>query len=184
MSPSSETYILRQASCRASLLVSTAGFSSDDWEDLRQEMVLDCLRRSPKFDPSRGDWPGFVRGVMRNHAAALVMRERRRALKILSEDLMNREGGGDGEYVDTPDRSPTTGAVDALHLSLDVRRIVERLPTHLQTLTVLLAQMPVRDVCVHIGKSRSRVYQMTRQVREAFVRAGLRPYRSTKSAGR
>jgi hypothetical protein len=65
--------------------------------------------------------------------------------------------------------------VDALHLSLDVRRIIESLPTQLQTLTVLLAQMSVRDVCVKTGKSRSRVYQMTRQVRDAFVRAGLRP---------
>lgn len=40
-----DPYILRQASCRASLLVASAGFSRDDWEDLRQEMVLDCLER-------------------------------------------------------------------------------------------------------------------------------------------
>ena len=179
-----DPYIVQQASCQASLLVATRGFRSDDWEDLRQEMVLDCLRRSPKFDSSRGEWPGFVRGVMRNHAAVLVMRERRRARKILGEDLMNREDVGDAESINTPDKRPRTGAVDALHLSLDVRRIIESLPTQLQTLTVLLAQMPVRDVCVKIGKSRSRVYQMTRQVRDAFVRAGLRPYRSTKSAGR
>ena len=76
-----DPYIFQQASCRASLLVTSAGFRSDDWEDLKQEMVLDVLRRSPKFDPARGDWQGFVRGVVRNHAAVLVMRERRRGRK-------------------------------------------------------------------------------------------------------
>jgi RNA polymerase sigma-70 factor (ECF subfamily) len=179
-----DPYIVQQASCQASLLVATAGFRADDWEDIRQEMVLDCLRRLPKFDPSRGDWPGFVRGVMRNHASVLVMRERRRARKILGEDLMNREDASDADSVDILDKRLRTGVVDALHLSLDVRRIVKSLPRQLQALTVLLGQMPVRDVCRHTGKSRSRVYQMTRQLRDAFVRAGLRPYRPTKSAGR
>jgi hypothetical protein len=37
--------ILQHASCRA--MVATAGFRSDDWEDLRQDLALDCLRRSP-----------------------------------------------------------------------------------------------------------------------------------------
>src|SRR3954447_2660391 len=95
-----DPYILQQASRRASLLVATAGFRSDDWEDLRQEMVLDCLRRSPKFDPSRGDWPGFVRGVMRNRAAVLVMRERRRGLEILRDDLVHREDATHADPVD------------------------------------------------------------------------------------
>src|SRR5688572_21995222 len=87
-----DLYILQQASCRASLLVATAGFRSDDWEDLRQEMVLDCLRRSPKFDPSRGDWQGFVRGVVRNHAAVLVIRRHRTARReVLADDLYCNE---------------------------------------------------------------------------------------------
>ena len=50
-----DPYILQQASCQASLLVSTAGFRSDYWEDLKQEMVLDLLHRSPQFDQTRGE---------------------------------------------------------------------------------------------------------------------------------
>jgi RNA polymerase sigma-70 factor, ECF subfamily len=168
-----DPYIVHQASCRASLLVATAGFRSHDWEDLKHEMVLDLLRRSPKFDPARGNWQGFVRGVVRNHAAVLVMRERRRAPEILSEDLMNREDVSDADSLDILDKRPRTGVVDSLHLSLDVRRVVECLPTQLQSLAVLLGQMPVQDVCRHTGRSRSRVYQMTRQIREAFLRAGF-----------
>ncbi len=170
-----DPYIFKQASCRASLLVASAGFRSDDWEDLKQEMVLDVLRRSPKFDPARGDWQGFVRGVVRNHACVLVMRERRRAPEILSQDLMNREDASDADSLDILDKRPSSGVVDALHLSLDVRRVVESLPNQLQSLAVLLGQMPVKEVGKHTGKSRSRVYQMTRQIRDAFLRAGFSP---------
>jgi RNA polymerase sigma-70 factor (ECF subfamily) len=168
-------YIFEQASCLASLLVASAGFRSDDWEDLKQEIVLDVLRRSPKFDPARGDWPGFVRGVVRSHAAVLVMRERRRAPEILSQDLMNREDASDADSLDILDKRPSSGGVDALHLSLDVRRVVESLPNQLRSLAVLLSQMPVKEAGRHTGKSRSRVYQMTRQIREAFLKAGYSP---------
>jgi DNA-directed RNA polymerase specialized sigma24 family protein len=170
-----DPYILQQACCRASMLVSTAGFRSDDWEDLKQQIILDLLHRSPKFNPARGDWHGFVRGVARNHAAVLVMRERRRAPEILIGDLMNREAASDADSLDILDKRPSLGVVDALHLSLDVRRIVESLPTQLQSLAVLLGQMPVKEVGKHTGKSRSRVYQMTRQIRDAFLRAGFSP---------
>ena len=60
------------------MLVSSARFSRDDWEDLRQEMALDCLERTPWFNPDRGDWRGFVRGVVRNHSAVLATREAQR----------------------------------------------------------------------------------------------------------
>jgi DNA-directed RNA polymerase specialized sigma24 family protein len=176
-----DPYILQQASCQASLLVSTAGFRSDYWEDLKQEMVLDLLHRSPKFDQTRGDWHGFVRGVARNHAAVLVMRERRRAPELLSEDLVNREDASDADSLDVLDKRPSPATVDALHLSLDVRRVVDSLPAQLQSLAIMLGEMPVHDVCRRTGKSRSRVYQMTRQLREAFDRAGYQRPRPRKS---
>jgi hypothetical protein len=39
----------------------------------------------------------------------------------------------------------------------------------------MLGQMPVRDICRKTGKSRSRVYQLTRQIRDAFLLAGFSP---------
>jgi len=177
-----DPYVAEQAACRASLLVASAGFRPDDWDDLHQEIVLDCLRRAPKFDAERGDWPGFVRGVTRNCAAVLVVRQRRRAAVILGEDLMSSEAS-DGDSLDILDKRPCSCAVDALDLSLDVRRVIESLPAQLQLLAVLIGQMPIRDVCRRLGKSRSRVYQMTRQLRDAFVRAGFQPCRPRKSGG-
>jgi hypothetical protein len=66
MRPALDPYILQHASCRASQLVA-AGLSPNDWQDMRQELAFDCWRRSRKFNTSRGDWTGFVRGVMHNH---------------------------------------------------------------------------------------------------------------------
>jgi hypothetical protein len=175
MNATVDPYILQHASCQARLLVTTAGFGTDDWADLKQEFILDVLRRSPKFDPARGDWQGFVRGVARHHATVLIMRKRRRASEVSIQDLMNGEDASDADALDSLGRRPSGSAVDALDRALDVRRVVERLPDHLQSLTGLLGQMPIQDVCRQTRKSRSRVYQMTRQIREAFLRAGFSP---------
>ena len=171
-----DPYILQQASCRASLLVATAGFRSDDWEDLRQEIVLDCLRRSPKFDPSRGDWRGFVRGVVRNHATVLATRRYRSVQReVLAEDLSH----GEVETADDPPDHLRAGhkhEIEAgLQMSIDVQRVLNGLPPQLQNLALLLSELPMLEAGAKTGKSRSRVYQMTRQLRDAFVRAGFRP---------
>jgi RNA polymerase sigma-70 factor (ECF subfamily) len=174
MSAAVDPYILQQASFQASLLVSTAAFMPDDWEDLRQEMVLDLLRRAPKFDPRRGDWQGFVRGIVRHHAAVLVNRHRRRALEVLRDDSAVEEDADRDDSIEfRAECWPQT--VDELNLNLDVRRVVESLPVRLRSLAVLLGQMPVKEVCQATGRSRSGVFQMTRQIREAFVDAGLVP---------
>jgi RNA polymerase sigma-70 factor (ECF subfamily) len=179
-----DPYILQQASCRASLLVATAGFRSDDWEDLRQEMVLDCLRRSPKFDSSRGDWRGFVRGVVRNHATVLATRRHRSVQReVLAEDLPH----GEAESADDPVNPLGAGnkhEIEAgLQMSIDVQRVLNRLPPQLQNLAVLLSEFPMLEAGAKTGKSRSRVYQMTRQLRDAFSRAGLRPLCPRKFGG-
>ena len=170
-----DSCILEQASCRASLLVATAGFRSDDWDDLRQEMVLDCLRRSSKFDPARGEWPVFVRGITWNQATVLIRRKHRRAKwETLAEDVFASQLE-QGHTLDDVLPAGSGDLVDDLHLRLDVARILGSLPPQLRLLARLLSIMPVCDVCVSMGKSRSRIYQMTGEVREAFVRAGLGP---------
>lgn len=179
-----DPYILQQASCRASLLVATAGFRSDDWEDLRQEMVLDCLRRSPKFDPARGDWQGFVRGVVRNHATVLATRRHRSVRReVLAEDLSHEEAGTPGEPDDPLGASQKQEIEAGLQMSIDVQRVVNGLPPQLQKLALLLSELPMLEAGARTGKSRSRVYQMTRQLRDAFVRAGLRPLCPRKFGG-
>src|SRR5579884_1714713 len=91
-------YLLQQTALRASLLQAHFGFAADDWDDLRQELALDCLRRLPRFDSSRGNWKGFVRGVVRNHTCVLASRQ------IHRRRFQSLEDGADvdGETYDTP----------------------------------------------------------------------------------
>jgi hypothetical protein len=169
-----DAYALKQASCRARLLAASAGFRHDDWEDLRQELLTDCFRRSAKFDPSRGEWPGFVNGVMRNQAAVLALRQRRHAAEVFVEDLVMAEGIDSDSVLDILDRRPRVDPAKSMEVKVDVAQVVNILPPQLRSLACLLMEMSVKDACRCIGKSRSRAYQMIRQIREAFVRAGFR----------
>ncbi len=91
-----DPYVFRQASLCASHLVRKCRFAVDAWEDLRQEMVLDLLRRLPRFRPERGDWHGFVRGVMRHRSTLLAADERRRLL-YFPDAAGGNDGDDDGE---------------------------------------------------------------------------------------
>ena len=81
-----EAYLIEQASVRAKCLVRSSGVPVDGMEDAKQNLLLDCLRRLPKFDSSRGDFEPFVRGVMRNHSTILAVQEHRRRRRDLSLD--------------------------------------------------------------------------------------------------
>ncbi len=183
MNAAVDPYILQQASCRASLLVATAGFGPDEWQDLCQELIFDCLRRSPRFDPSRGDWPGFVRGVVRNQASALVTRRNRTVRReVLAEDLLHHESAWADDLPNALGASNQHEIAAGLEMSIDVQRVLNGLHPQLRNLALLLSELPVLEVCVKTGKSRSRVRQLTLQLREAFVRAGFRPRHSRKRA--
>jgi hypothetical protein len=170
-----DPYVLQQASCRASLLVRTAGFPVHEFDDLFQELLLDLLLRSCKFNPARGEWPAFVRGVTRHQASVLFKRRNRRAQwEILASDLLAGDGSeDDGENL-LEDLLPGDGT-DALLFSIDVRRVLGELPPQLQLLAGLLIEVPVGEIPLTIGKSRSRVHQLIRKLREAFASAGLEP---------
>lgn len=159
-----DPFVLQQAEIRASRIVGATGYTRDDWEDLRQELLLDYVRRQPRFDPARGDQRGFVFGVLRNHAAKLARAGIR--AEIGSE---------------LPDDSrelcacATTRVESDLHLRIDVQTVLSRLPEHLRTLALQLTEMSPREVCRESGRSRSRIYRWIAELRRAFVAAGITP---------
>lgn len=159
-----DPFVLRQAEMRASRIVGATGYTPDDWEDLRQELLLDYVRRQPKFDPARGDQRGFVFGVLRNHAAKLAKAgNRARAASELPDAL--------------PDACAcaTTRVEAELHLRIDVHAVLSRLPEHLRILAVQLTEMSPGEVCRESGRSRSCIYRWIAELRRAFISAGLTP---------
>ena len=153
-----DPFVTRQAEIRASRLVACSGFTQDDWEDLRQDLLLDYLERLPLFDSRRGDARGFMFGVVRHRAAQLAAEQRRR-LQALADN------GG----------SPHKHVVVDHDLRLDVAAVLARLPEHLRVTAELLSEQTPREVARVTGKSRSRVYQMIGEIRAAFEEAGVRP---------
>ena len=169
-------YLLQQTALRASLLQTSFGFAADDWDDLRQDLALDCLRRLPRFDASRGNWKGFVHGVVRNHACVLASRQARRPeLQCLAED-----GDVHADSVEGVSRFEVhfLGAADlcpALELSLDMRHVLDGLPGELRSVAQYLAEMPVYAVRHVTGLSLSQLNRKIARIRAAFVAAGLGP---------
>lgn len=156
-----DPFVIQQAEIRASRMVGNYGFTRDDWEDLRQELLLDYVKRLPRFSPDRGDHRGFVLGVLQNRAAKLAARQCRTRSSL--------QPGPDADWTSLPF---SDGGLD---LRLDIQAVISGLPVHLRILARQLTEMDPADVRRQAGKSRSRLYQWIREIRAAFVEAGLVP---------
>jgi len=83
---------------KAGQLVGKAGFTQSDREDLQQELALDLLRRSRKYDPKRARRSTFTACLV-EHRAATILAERmaptrdiRREGPSLNEMITDGEG--------------------------------------------------------------------------------------------
>ena len=168
------------------MLVSSARFSRDEWEDLRQEMALDCLERTPWFNPDRGNWRGFVRGVVRNHSATLATREAQRirceTLSAADEETQP-DTDGDREIVHAAFEPASDNPTAALVLSADVQRVVASLPENLRALASELTEMTVAEIAAKRGRSTQWIYHLMNRLRKAFVQAGVTPESARRRGG-
>lgn len=170
-----DPYVFRQASLCASRLVRKCQFAVDAWEDLRQEMFLDLLQRLPRFRPEKGDWHGFVRGVMRHRSSVLAADERRRLLRFPDATGGNGSDDEEGDFDSAPEVPGEDGS--AVEFRLDVQRVIAKLPPHLREVALLLRDNGVAEISRLTGKSRSAIHLYMRQIREAFEEAGVTPER-------
>ena len=172
MKPEIDPLIIKHAAIRARLLVTTARFPVDMVDDLQQELMMDCLRRETKYDSSRGHWEGFVRAIMRNHSTVLIARRSRRIKhEVLADDHFDQSLDGKALSAEFAMHHDPTRTLD---LSLDIQRVLKGLPLHLQVLAWLLSNSSIKQICDSTGRSRSWVYQMIHQLRDAFAASGLR----------
>jgi RNA polymerase sigma-70 factor, ECF subfamily len=174
-----DSMIIRQAAIQASLLVASQSFTRNDWADLQQDIIVDLLRRAPRFDPARGDWRGFVQALARNRASELIGRKRRRPHEVGFDDVSAHSHSRTCTTFDIHDYQQNERSQN-LDVVVDVQRVLAGLPPHLRRLAELLGENSVAEVCARLGKSRSRVYQMTCELRDAFLRAGYRADRRAK----
>lgn len=166
-------YLLQQSGLRASLLKTNFGFGGEDWSDLRQDMALDCLKRLPKFNPERGNWKGFVHGVVRNRAFVLASQQTRRS--EFESRLLPEADACDGQDEQLPVDALAEDSRAALERGIDIRTVLASLPESLQLLAYRLSMLSIHAVCRQTGQSRQVVERQIAQIRTAFIDAGLSP---------
>ena len=93
-----DEYAAKLIRYKARQLARRADFSESDQEDLEQEMVLDLLRRLPRYDPRRAQRNTLIARVVEHKIATLI--DYRRAAKrdswregpSLNRDITDGEG--------------------------------------------------------------------------------------------
>lgn len=166
-----------------------AGFVEADRQDLEQEMVIDLLRRLPRFDPSLSKRETFITRVVEHHVATIVesqkagIRDYRRNAGSLDERRADAEGKtsegppilDQAEYV--RETIATAHRDEDLHaLRMDMGRVMRELPIDLRALCERLQTSTVTDISKETGVPRGTVYEAVRKIRTRFERAGLAAY--------
>ena len=163
-----DPFMLKRATSVARSLVSIHGLRRDDFEDYRQELLLDAISRVRYFNPARGSWAGFITGVMRNRASELIRAEPKQWRE--TTDLP------DGVLEKYSEASKDT----AIHSKVDVEKILSDVPENLQQVAKHLRHNSVEEIASTTGKSRARVYQLIAQLKVEFTRRG---FSSTRRLG-
>ena len=175
---------------KARQLVGQAGFTASDRDDLEQELILDLLRRLPKYDPSRAKRNTFIARVVEHKIANLIeaqtahKRDYRRCPCSLNERFEDEDEGRSVERAEKLNQEDyllrtcvQPGAAEELRgLALDVATVVETLPPELRDLCRRLEQETVSEISRDTGVSRATLYQSVTKLRAIFVDAGLKDY--------
>ena len=186
ISPNHIHIITSEAEMAAKRLQRRLGLPVCDREDLRQDLVIDLLRRLPSYDPARGSLGAFAGLILRNQSSRIAMRimRQRRAQEggLLSLDAPM--GGGDHRPM-----SETIPEDEGLSAWLgqtvgDQTRAEDR-----HALTIALGHLPETDVkfCAAIASrsnatlaregfgSRSALYRRLSNLRFTLTAYGLGP---------
>ena len=174
---------------KARQLVGQAGFTASDREDIEQELILDLLRRLPKYNPKRAQLNTFIARVVEHRLASLIeaqkagIRDYRRCRCSLNECFEDADGRS-VERVDTFDQEDyllRTGAQsrpseELNRLAIDVAAVLETLPPELRELCRRLKAETVTEISRDTGVPRGTIYESIKKLREIFKDAGLRNY--------
>lgn len=155
-----------------------------DIEDIEQELMLDLLRRLPRFDSTKSCLRTFIANIVRNGASMFrdQVQAQKRGASIchcsLHEPVSCEDGGEPLLLIDTIDSSRSLWPVGTSwdvrsDIRVDVSSTVSRLPEPLANLAKRLATETVLEISRNSGPSRDAIYCAIRKLREAFTEAGL-----------
>ena len=180
-------YAIYLISYKVGRIIGVLGFTSDDKEDLEQELMLHLLENWPRFDSERGAVKTFINCVLDNRIRQII--ESRKTQKsgfgkwtLSLDERIEGEDGGAVTRIDAVDREEymlRTGklrrrALDECDLRIAVEQAISRLSPELRELCERLMRQNVTEISEETGIPRHRFYPSIRKLRCIFEEAGLK----------
>ncbi len=182
-------YAMKRAHYKARQVIGKDGFTEDDFQSLRQELLADVLQRLPKFNGDRSSAKTFICRLIDNRIASLVKhrhaacRDPRRnecSLDDWVHDEDSRWVRRDTTISEDRARAHTGQAPrnrqERLELTIDMTRVVDSLPDDLRDLCERLRSQTMAEISRETGLSRGSIYGRIKLIRARFAEAGLDYY--------
>ncbi|HOX05951.1 MAG TPA: hypothetical protein PK280_06080 [Planctomycetota bacterium] len=168
--------VMRVVDIKAIKVTQMKGFSPEDYEDIRQELLLELVRKFPSFDPARSQEVTFAERVLSNHVTHLLQHRHskqqtfERGMVPYPEDAREDTGGSRGH--DRPKIDEGKHA-DEVILRLSVAEVLKRLPPDLRNVAELLKEHSKIETAHRLGISNHILNGKIEQLRRIFRAAGL-----------
>ena len=185
--PGIDADALRLSATRAHSLLGKFGFSSADFHDLQQDLLVAALSALQRYDAARGRKLPFIRCVLFKKSLHIVRdftrQKRNRECEAFSLDAplppseCEFDGETHGEVIE--DRSDCTWR--CLDVIIDVRDALATLPPRLRALAQYHAEMRPDAARRTAGMAKATHSRAMRRIRQHFARIGILP--SPKKSG-
>ena len=178
-----EEYAVYLIKYKAKQLVGRAGFTKSDRHDLEQELMLDLLRRLPKFNPDRAKRNSFIAKVVEHKVATIIESQKAgiRDYRLCCCSLNDRFEDGEGGSIELEEYLHRTGKLSSPEneppsLTIDVQKAIKQLPPELRKLSKRLETKSVSEISRDTGIPRGTIYDSIKKMRTIFEAAGLKDY--------
>jgi hypothetical protein len=153
-------------------LCAVPGMEVSDYE---QELVVDLLERSDRFDPSRSSYPTFADRLIRKRVASLLERgsRARRPMAADQDDQAVVDAALETEGLWPTSRLP---AHERACLRLDLERFIEQLPIRLRHCCTWLMALNRRAAASGMGLHHSSLYEAAAELKQRAGDVGLDRY--------
>lgn len=173
-----DAFVLDRIHFRVEELIRDYGYSENDREDLHQELILGLLEAMPEFDPEKGTWEGFVRGILDRRCIDLIryelaqMRDDEDSLALAEHPSMV-----DGHHKPERIRRGTNGIAEQERsdLAMDIEAVGQQMTPRQREILKLRIDHDVAQIAELLGVSKTTVRTDIRNMRPILRAAGLEP---------
>ncbi|GDY13121.1 hypothetical protein LBMAG53_19990 [Planctomycetota bacterium] len=160
----------------AKRLVGHFGYTEQDREDVRHDLVVDLLERLQGYNPEKAKRSTFVKDCVEHQISNMIRARGRqcrdpRRISPIGDCSQDCRAVSPDSLIDHRSQD----AQDLADLRMDVASVIARLPQRQQDICALLADHSAYAISQRLGRPKREVYQDVQAIRAAFAAAGLNP---------